>query len=72
MKMKEIKKILKQIELLCQQNEFGQVGELSRKHKPDFIEMIKNGDNQTLLYAYQVCEYFNMSENKCYEVKYTK
>jgi hypothetical protein len=68
--MKEIKKIVKQIDLLCGQNQFSQVGKLVEKHKADFIEMIKQGGHKELLYAYEVCEYFNMRQIDCYKLKY--
>jgi hypothetical protein len=63
--MKKIKIIIKLVEQLACENKFSQAGNLIAKHKTDFIEMIKNGDNQTLLYAYEVCEYFNMRQIDC-------
>jgi len=66
--MKKIKIIIKLVEQLACENKFSQAGELIAKHKTDFIEMIKNGGHNEMLYAYEICEYFNMSQNDCEKI----
>jgi hypothetical protein len=68
--MKKIKKIVSEFNLLCKSNQFKNAGKLARKHKNDFIEMIKNGGNDEMLYAYKVCSIFNMRQTDCFNLKY--
>lgn len=63
--MKEIKKIVKTFNSLCNENKFMEVGELIIKHKPDFLEKIRKGSYKELLYAYEICHIFNMRQIDC-------
>lgn len=46
-------------------NDYHLANELSDCYKEDFIEMIKNGSQVELLYAYEVCHVFNLTKKDC-------
>ena len=68
--MKSIKLVVRKFNELCKSNNFKEAGELARKNKDSFMEMIKNGTNKEMLYAYKVCEIFNMRQTDCFNLKY--
>ena len=63
-------KIVAEINTLCESNEYKSAGILARKHKNAFIHMIQNGGNAELLYAHEVCSYFNLLQTHCDNLKY--
>lgn len=65
-----INNIVKEIKSLCNQNRFEEAGKISRKHKSDFIQYIKDGGNERLLIAYKICGYFNMRQTDCFNLKF--
>ena len=68
--MKKIKKIVQEFNQLCKKNEFKKAGELARENKTSFIDMILKGGNNEMLYAYRVCDIFNMRQTDCFNLKF--
>jgi hypothetical protein len=68
--MKAIKKIVSQFNRLCANGEFYAAGHLARNNKGEFINMILSGGNDELLYAYKICDIFNMRQTDCFNLKF--
>lgn len=65
----ELKQVVKSFNALCKADKFKEAGELARENKHIFIDFVKNANNANLLYAYRVCDIFNMTQTQCYNLK---
>ena len=68
--MKAIKIVVSEFNKLCKLSNYKEAGELARNNKDAFIKMIVDGTNVEMLYAYRVCEIFNMRQTDCFNLKY--
>lgn len=66
--MNQIKTVVSQFNELCKLNQFQSAGILALENKSNFIQMIKEGGNKEMLYAYQVCSIFGMRRTDCFNI----
>jgi hypothetical protein len=62
----KIKKAVKEMELLCERNQFEAAGNIASENKSLFKKMIKENGLKSLGYAYEVCHHFNMTQTDCF------